>query len=130
MACTNSLQRELAVCLSDRRAVVTTVLECLKCIDQWCESQASVEVQVAQEVSARISAKMERYGTVLAMAIIETNKIQSADQDPWPSLRSVLQQQFRDLVNEIHSCFVNEWLVRPMMRSWYEVEPISMVRAF
>ncbi|MCP4890748.1 MAG: protein kinase [Planctomycetaceae bacterium] len=129
MACANSLQRELAVCLCDRRADVTTVLECLKCIDQWCESQQSLEVQVVQEMSARISAKLERYATVLAMGIVETNKIQSADQDPWPSMPLVLQQQFGDLVNEIHSRFENEWLVRPMMQSRYEVEPISMVRA-
>ncbi len=126
--CANSLRRELAVCLSDRRADVTTVLECLKCVDQWCDTQSTPQVQVVRQMTASISGKMERYATTLAMGIVETNKMQSVDQDPWQSLPAEVQQRFAALMKEVHSRFESEWLVRPMMQSRFEVEAVSMIR--
>lgn len=122
-----SLSRELAVCLSDRRADVTTVIECLKRMLEWSES---VELDIAEpfrESLQSILARMETYATGLAMAIVETSKSQAADNDPWKGLPDSMQQQFGLTLNELHSLVQNDWLVRPLMQPRFSVVPSAMV---
>ncbi|MEM8668889.1 MAG: tubulin-like doman-containing protein [Planctomycetota bacterium] len=125
----NSLCRELAVCLSDQRADITTVIECFKRILEWCDEQEDVDTTAFREAIEHTVAKMERYATTLAMAIVETSKIQPAEQDPWKRLPEELQNQFDSTLSGMHSLVQNEWLVRPLMQAKFEIESISMVKA-
>ncbi|MFK8111183.1 MAG: protein kinase [Rubripirellula sp.] len=149
-----SLHRELSVCLHDRKADVTTIIECLKLLEERSndivvslranscattpEDGESFERIVSDLIAAcqleqlrdnlkLLEERYDRFAMTLAMAISLANHNQNPGANPWGQLPEQVRTQFQFVVVQLHEATVNRYLVRPMSNPGSGLEPNSIV---
>jgi eukaryotic-like serine/threonine-protein kinase len=145
-----SLYRELSVCLTDRKADVTTVMECLRLIQvrsaeaiAELRSPASPAQAAADQIAADLivacqleqfsdnlrllEARYDRFTTTLALAIAESKRAQGPEANPWSQLSEQIRSQFQFVVVQLHEASVNRYLIRPLANATFNQDPSLLV---
>ncbi len=150
-----NVHREITVCLNDRRADLTTVIECLKLIREKivslissCQGDSApaqqntpmpVDVAVARliaahyfgQISASLSSlqqRLEEFATVLAIAIVQSSKSQAKDDNPWDMLPEAVRSQFHSVELALHETTANRFLLRTLSNQASNIDANVMVR--
>jgi hypothetical protein len=152
----NNVHRELTVCLIDRRADLTTVIECLKLIqEKICNLKASyqadqqnvpseqdrptpVDVSAARliashylgQLSASLNSlqqQLEEFATTLAIAIVQSSKSRSKNENPWDTFPEAIRSQFDSVELALHETTVNRYLVRSLTKWGSNIDANVMV---
>ncbi len=147
-----NVHREIAVGLNDERADVTTVIECLKRVNQQLTdisahlaqdglSEDSVQsphaiavrlivnFQIEQLRSTFVSmqSRLDQFATTLAHAIVAASKANRAATDPWKDMPAEMQSEFAKVVSDLHAVSVNRYLIRSLSEQWANIDAITMV---
>jgi hypothetical protein len=151
----SNLQREMSVCLNDRRADATTVIECLRCMQEKLiglvsqlrqpESDATEEEDSATlvDISADVITsqqleqlrsgikclqdRLEKFATTIAMSIVHATKSQPSETNPWEEMPEPIRSQFSATVLQLHEAAVSRYLVRSLRQKGATIDAGTMV---
>lgn len=135
MRIVKNLHREISVGLTDRKADVTTVIECLKTM---C-SRTNEEITALRNINTSrdpkrllidqvlaclleqlcgnlslLQGRYDQFTMTLAMAIKQSKLAQGPADNPWGQLPEKTRSQFQYVVVQLHETSVARFLLRPM----------------
>lgn len=149
------LRREMSVCMNDRRADATTVIECLSYMREKLAGLVSqphepaspeaedcapatlldiaAEVIVSQQIEQlrsgikSVQERLEKFATTIAMAIVHATKSQSSETNPWDKMPEPIRSEFSATVLQLHGSAANRYLIGAIGQTAATLDAATMV---
>jgi serine/threonine protein kinase len=150
----NNLQRELSVCLHDRRADLTTVIECMKLILEKLTALVTylhnvqrdptkkdapdalftlgchvVAARLLENIHAEVKSlkeQLDEFAKTIAMAIVQATTSQSKTVNSWDEMPEQIRFKLDSAVLQLHKTAVDCYLVRSLSQQLADVDPNTM----